>query len=44
MKCLVLAAATLAIICNEANAQSHQPYAGFDRRPLKALSEQEVMI
>src|SRR5215475_1130417 len=42
MKRLVLAPAILAILCNAASAQSHQPYAGFEQRPIKALSEQEV--
>ena len=42
MKRLVLAAAAFAILCNLASAQSHQPYAGFEQRPIKALSEQQV--
>jgi hypothetical protein len=42
MKPLLLAAATLAILCGAASAQSHQPYAGFEQRPIKALSGQQV--
>src|SRR5262245_56136455 len=42
MKRLLLTAATVAVVCNAANAQSHQPYAGFEQRPIKSLSEQQL--
>src|SRR5262245_23870877 len=43
MKRLLLAVLSLALpCCTAASAQSHQPYAGFEQRPIKALSEQEV--
>jgi len=38
----LLLAATLAIACSAANAQSSQPYAGLEQRPIKALSHQQV--
>lgn len=41
MKRLLLRVAALAIVCDAASAQSHQPYAGFQDRPIKALSGQQ---
>jgi Spy/CpxP family protein refolding chaperone len=35
-------AASLVIVSTEALAQSQHPYAGFETRPVKALSEQQV--
>ncbi|MGW1421266.1 Spy/CpxP family protein refolding chaperone [Bradyrhizobium manausense] len=37
-----LLAATLVIMCNAADAQSDQPYAGLEQRPIKALSRQQI--
>jgi len=42
MKRLLLAAASLALMCNAAITQSHQPYAGFEQRPIKALSDEQI--
>ena len=42
MKRLLLTAASLAVMCNAASAQSHQPYAGFEQRPIKALSDEQI--
>ncbi|MCG2643502.1 MULTISPECIES: Spy/CpxP family protein refolding chaperone [Bradyrhizobium] len=38
----LLLAATLVIMCNAADAQSDQPYAGLEQRPVKALSRQQI--
>lgn len=43
MKRLLLAALSLAVMCGTAaNAQSHQPYAGFEQRSIKALSGEQI--
>ncbi|CUT14630.1 hypothetical protein BF49_5710 [Bradyrhizobium sp.] len=42
MRRLLLLAATLIISCNIASAQSSQPYAGLEHRPIKALSQQQI--
>src|SRR5689334_9489263 len=42
MKRLLLAALSLAVMCSAANAQSHQPYAGFEQRSIKALSGEQI--
>jgi Spy/CpxP family protein refolding chaperone len=39
---LVLVLLALAAAASPSFAQSHQPYAGFEGRPIKALSEQQV--
>ncbi|MBW5435799.1 hypothetical protein FXB41_13685 [Bradyrhizobium canariense] len=38
----LLLAATLIVSCNVAGAQSGQPYAGLEHRPIKALSHQQI--
>jgi hypothetical protein len=38
----ILAAIVLAAIPHAASAQAQQPYAGFEARPIKALSDQEI--
>jgi hypothetical protein len=38
----LLLAATLIVSCNVASAQSSQPYAGLEHRPIKALSHQQI--
>jgi Spy/CpxP family protein refolding chaperone len=42
MRRLLLLAATLIVSCNVASAQSGQPYAGLEQRPIKALSHQQI--
>jgi Spy/CpxP family protein refolding chaperone len=42
MRRLLLLAAALIVSCNVAGAQSSQPYAGLDQRPIKALSHQQI--
>src|SRR5215470_10983654 len=42
MQRFLLAAAALVVMCGAASAQSHQPYAGFENRPVKALSSQQI--
>src|SRR4051812_36526408 len=42
MKRFLLLAATLLVTCNAASAQSGQPYAGLEQRPIKALSQQQA--
>ncbi|MCK1652661.1 hypothetical protein IVA88_14595 [Bradyrhizobium sp. 149] len=42
MRRLLLLAATLIVSCNVAGAQSSQPYAGLEHRPIKALSHQQI--
>src|SRR5215217_5696917 len=42
MKMYLLAAALLTFGCGNASAQSSQPYAGLQSRPLKALSEAQI--
>src|SRR5215470_4496604 len=42
MQRFLLAAAALVVMCGAASAQSHQPYAGFEKRPVKALSSQQI--
>ncbi|WP_445216578.1 Spy/CpxP family protein refolding chaperone [Bradyrhizobium sp. Pa8] len=42
MRRLFLLAATLLVMCDAANAQSSQPYAGLEQRPIKALSHQQI--
>jgi Spy/CpxP family protein refolding chaperone len=42
MRRLLLLAATLAVTCSAASAQSSQPYAGLEQRPIKALSHQQI--
>ncbi|WP_247470264.1 hypothetical protein [Bradyrhizobium sp. 45] len=42
MRRLLLLAATLIVSCNVASAQSVQPYAGLEHRPVKALSQQQI--
>lgn len=42
MRPLLLLAATLVVTCNAASAQSSQPYAGLEQRPIKALSHQQI--
>jgi len=42
MRRLLLTAASFALMCQAAAAQSHQPYAGFERRPIKSLSDQQI--
>jgi Spy/CpxP family protein refolding chaperone len=42
MKRLLLAALSLAVMCSAANAQSPQPYAGFEQRSIKALSGEQI--
>jgi len=42
MRRLLLLAATLIVSCNVASAQSSQPYAGLEHRPIKALSPQQI--
>ncbi|MGY2937347.1 Spy/CpxP family protein refolding chaperone [Bradyrhizobium sp. GM6.1] len=42
MRRLLLLAATLVVSCNVASAQSVQPYAGLEHRPIKALSQQQI--
>ena len=42
MRRLLLLAATFIVSCNVASAQSSQPYAGLEHRPIKALSQQQV--
>ncbi|WP_368507600.1 hypothetical protein [Bradyrhizobium lupini] len=42
MRRLLLLAATLIVSCNVASAQSVQPYAGLEHRPIKALSQQQI--
>ena len=42
MKSLLLAATALAVTCNVANAQSHQPYAGLEQRAIKSLSSEQM--
>lgn len=42
MRRLILLAATLVVTCNAASAQSSQPYAGLEQRPIKALSRQQI--
>ncbi|MGY8706193.1 hypothetical protein RAD16_10695 [Bradyrhizobium sp. 18BD] len=42
MRHLLLLAATLVVTCNAASAQSRQPYAGLEQRPIKALSHQQI--
>jgi Spy/CpxP family protein refolding chaperone len=39
---LVLLAAAIVVTCQPATAQSSQPYAGLEQRPIKALSHQQV--
>ncbi|MBR0780630.1 Spy/CpxP family protein refolding chaperone [Bradyrhizobium iriomotense] len=38
----LLLAASLVLTCSAASAQSSQPYAGLEQRPIKALSQQQV--
>jgi hypothetical protein len=38
----IVATLTLLLLAGGALAQSHQPYAGFQVRPIKALSEQQI--
>lgn len=42
MRRLLLLAATFVVTCSAASAQSSQPYAGLEQRPIKALSHQQV--
>ncbi|WFU27876.1 periplasmic heavy metal sensor [Bradyrhizobium sp. CB1717] len=42
MRRLLLLAATLVATSSAANAQSSQPYAGLEQRPIKALSQQQI--
>ena len=42
MRRLLLLAAAYVVTCSAANAQSSQPYAGLEQRPIKALSHQQV--
>ncbi|MCP3401377.1 MULTISPECIES: Spy/CpxP family protein refolding chaperone [unclassified Bradyrhizobium] len=42
MRRILLLAAALVVTCNTANAQSSQPYAGLEQRPIKALSRQQI--
>lgn len=42
MRRILLLAATLIATGNAANAQSSQPYAGLEQRPIKALSQQQI--
>jgi hypothetical protein len=42
MRRILLITATLVVMCNAANAQSSQPYAGLEQRPIKALSQQQI--
>ena len=42
MRCLFLLATAFLVGCNGANAQSSQPYAGLQQRPVKALSHQQI--
>ena len=43
MRCFFfLTAVALAVMCNSVSAQSTQPYAGFEQRPIKALSSQQI--
>ncbi|PDT86662.1 hypothetical protein CO669_29790 [Bradyrhizobium sp. Y36] len=42
MRRLLLLAATLVATSNAASAQSSQPYAGLEQRPIKALSQQQI--
>src|SRR3954454_2809729 len=42
MRRLLLLAAALIVSCNAASAQSGQPYAGLEQRPIKALSQQQA--
>lgn len=42
MKQVLLAAGALLVTCSVATAQSHQPYAGLEHRPIKALSGQQI--
>ena len=42
MKTNVTAALTLMVLAAGASAQTHQPYAGMQARPLKALSDQQI--
>ena len=42
MNRLLLLAASLLLISSAASAQSSQSYAGFERRPIKALSVQQI--
>ncbi|MGY8633349.1 periplasmic heavy metal sensor [Bradyrhizobium sp. 14AA] len=42
MRRLLLVAAALVVMCNAASAQSSQPYAGLEQRPIKALSQQQI--
>ncbi|MBB4368475.1 Spy/CpxP family protein refolding chaperone [Bradyrhizobium sp. cir1] len=42
MRRLLLLAVSLVLTCSAASAQSSQPYAGLEQRPIKALSHQQV--
>lgn len=42
MNRLLLLAASLLLTSSAASAQSSQPYAGLDNRPIKALSQQQI--
>ena len=42
MRRLLLLAAALIVSCNVASAQSSQPYAGLEHRPIKAMSHQQI--
>jgi len=42
MRRLCLLAFSIVLTCSTASAQSSQPYAGLDQRPIKALSQQQV--
>ena len=42
MRRILPIAATLVVMCSAAGAQSSQPYAGLEQRPIKALSQQQI--
>jgi hypothetical protein len=42
MRRFLLLTATLVVTCSAAGAQSNQPYAGLEQRPIKALSQQQI--
>src|SRR5215469_1083860 len=42
MKCILVTASALCLAAPIASAQTHQPYAGLDSRPIKALSDQQL--